>query len=73
MLRNPIPNPPSTLPQIVIDGKTQKLLISDLQMEDAGLYTLKAGDLESACQVTVNGKNIFETCYMLENIAFDDA
>ena len=42
--------------QLSIEGKTQKLIISDLQMEDSGLYTLKAGDLESACQIQVNGK-----------------
>merc|ERR1712212_1413176 len=40
--------------QILIDGKIQKLIISDLQMEDAGLYTLKVGFLESTFPVKVN-------------------
>merc|ERR1712142_1049114 len=44
--------------KLSIEGKTQKLIISDLQMEDSGLYTLKAGDLESACQIQVNASPV---------------
>ncbi|XP_076817561.1 myosin-binding protein C, slow-type-like [Clavelina lepadiformis] len=44
--------------QSVIEGKSHKLILSELELKDAGKYTAKVGDLESTAELKVQAAPI---------------